>query len=65
MPIFEFKCQDCGQAFEEFFAPGESGDDLKCPVCASMKVKKLLSACTTQISGSAAGESCGVSPGGT
>ena len=65
MPIFEFKCQDCGRVFEEFFAPGESREDLKCPACVSANVKKLLSACVTKVSGAAAGASCGIAPGST
>ena len=41
MPLFEYKCADCGSKFEELI----SGDDVKvfCPKCKSEKVDRQLS----------------------
>jgi len=47
MPIYEYKCQKCGEAFE-FLARG--AEKPKCPNCGSRRLKKLVS------SFSAAGE---------
>lgn len=42
MPIFEYKCTDCGNEFEELVF---SQDEIpSCPQCTSKNVKKLMSA---------------------
>lgn len=41
MPIFEYRCQDCGVAFEALLRGNE---EVKCPQCGSMSLEKLLSA---------------------
>jgi putative FmdB family regulatory protein len=41
MPIYEYKCDDCGKDFEELvFGPGA----VKCPACGSGKTAKKMSA---------------------
>ncbi len=42
MPLYEFKCQDCGKKIEKFCKLGEDGSSFQCPSC-SGKVKKMLS----------------------
>jgi putative FmdB family regulatory protein len=65
MPIYEFKCGSCGEVFEEFFTPGESDAAIQCPKCESGEVKKLLSACSAQVSGgTSTGGACAPAPGG-
>jgi len=39
MPIYEFKCQDCGGQFEKIAKIEESPD---CPECGSSEVEKLV-----------------------
>ncbi len=63
MPIYEFVCEDCGETFEELVLGGAI-EGIKCPKCASEKVKKLMSACAFKAggkfvgSGSSACSSC-------
>ena len=70
MPIYEYKCRQCGHEFEELvFSPDETPP---CPECGSGQVEKLMSACAVQTEGSApglasmppAGNGCGGSSGG-
>ncbi len=44
MPIFEFKCEDCGKAFEFLELPGSVKKEPLCPECSSKKLVKLISA---------------------
>jgi putative FmdB family regulatory protein len=41
MPLFEFKCQDCGKAFEKIVP--SSRTKVACKHCESPHVEKLLS----------------------
>jgi len=41
MPLFEYKCRDCGTTFEKIVA--SSAADVVCEQCASPRVEKLLS----------------------
>ncbi len=53
MPIYEYKCNDCDNEFEELVF---SQDELPpCPKCQSKKVEKLMSACAVQTEGSGGG----------
>ncbi len=40
MPIYEYKCQDCGAIFEKLIYKEE---DVKCFICGGKNVKKLIS----------------------
>ena len=42
MPIYEYKCQDCGSIFEHFQKISDKDIDA-CKVCSKGKVKKLIS----------------------
>jgi len=41
MPLFEYKCRDCGETFEKIVA--SSTTSVVCKRCASLQVEKLLS----------------------
>ncbi len=41
MPTYEYKCEACGHAFENFQSM-TSAPIRKCPVCGKMKVKRLI-----------------------
>jgi putative FmdB family regulatory protein len=43
MPIFEFDCLKCGNAFEELVGHSEDPSRLACPNCNSRRIKKRLS----------------------
>ncbi|MGH8005101.1 MAG: FmdB family zinc ribbon protein [Limisphaerales bacterium] len=42
MPIYEYRCKDCGKPFELHQKMEERGAG-SCPACGSAKVEKLLS----------------------
>ena len=58
MPIFEYRCRECGAKFEKIVANGSS--QITCKQCASTRVDKLLS--VFAVSG-AARESAAAEPG--
>lgn len=41
MPIFEYRCPDCGARFEKIVGPGSS--QVACKTCGSRRVEKLIS----------------------
>lgn len=43
MPIYEYKCRECGFEFEELMSSDD--DSPQCPKCGSSKTEKLMSAC--------------------
>ncbi|GAB6177260.1 hypothetical protein JCM16814_21510 [Desulfobaculum senezii] len=55
MPIHEFRCEKCGNEFEELVIG--STTQVKCPSCGSEKTEKLLSCC--QFKSAGGGDSLG------
>lgn len=43
MPIYEYRCQDCGEKFEKFVRTSSDGTELSCPNCGSKQAEKLVS----------------------
>ena len=43
MPIYEFRCQECGKKFSALVGMTAEPDEEKCPFCSSVKVNKLVS----------------------
>jgi putative FmdB family regulatory protein len=41
MPMFEFRCEECGASFEELVR--RTGEEVECPKCGSAKLEKLYS----------------------
>jgi len=60
MPIYEYKCENCGERFEKLIYNDEK---IECPKCGSEKVRKLISLFTT--SGISSGSSCSSCSGGS
>ena len=58
MPIYEFKCQECGQTFEFLCLQSDDKDIISCPSCGGKKVDKLLST----FSSSGSGQGFGTAP---
>ncbi len=44
MPIYEYRCRDCGAEFEELGAPSQDSEAVTCRACAGRRVTRLLSA---------------------
>jgi putative FmdB family regulatory protein len=45
MPIFEYRCEECGHRFDAFFRQAEDADreELQCAKCGSQQVRKMFS----------------------
>jgi len=43
MPIYEYKCSECGGTFEFFIQSLSSAKNAECPACGSQRVDRLLS----------------------
>ncbi|MBI4964359.1 MAG: zinc ribbon domain-containing protein [Desulfomonile tiedjei] len=61
MPIFEFKCDHCGNDFEKLVFASED-QAVKCPKCGSEKTHKILSVFSSSGSERCSGASCGPRP---
>jgi len=53
MPIYEYRCKDCGNSFSRLQKIGASADGVKCPKCAGEKVERLFSSFASRSSGDA------------
>jgi|UniRef100_A0A7C4EUC5 putative FmdB family regulatory protein len=63
MPIYEFKCSNCGKEFERLmFASDHSQPE--CPVCGSTDTSKILSVFSCTGLDAQAQSSCGKTSGG-
>lgn len=61
MPIYEFRCEDCGNIFSELRKVGDF-DSGKCPACGSEKTGKKMSSFSSPSTASSGG--CAPSGGG-
>ncbi|MFN2225565.1 MAG: FmdB family zinc ribbon protein [Anaerolineae bacterium] len=44
MPIYEYRCQECGQRFEKLvMSIDREPEDLACPACGGGEVQRLIS----------------------
>ena len=43
MPIFEYRCENCGSKYEVLHKSSAHQEEVTCPKCNSTKSKKLLS----------------------
>lgn len=56
MPIFEFRCNRCGNIFEKLFLHSDEKMVMACPECSSESLERVVSRSNYAM---------GVSPGGT
>jgi putative FmdB family regulatory protein len=65
MPLYEYRCRECGNRFEVLQRLGQGAEGLTCPQCGAQQLEKqfstFASAGGTAQGGSAAG---GCGPGG-
>ncbi len=47
MPIYEYRCQDCGAVFEKFLRSTGGPVEVECPVCHGKKSQKSISLFST------------------
>ncbi|MBN1482084.1 zinc ribbon domain-containing protein [candidate division KSB1 bacterium] len=62
MPIYEYKCTQCGHRFDKLQRMGADGSDLTCPNCGAPRPEKMLSAFSSSGGGldsyASSGRSC-------
>lgn len=44
MPMYQYACADCGEAFEKKLSMSEAGELQECPGCGSRQTRKRLGA---------------------
>jgi putative FmdB family regulatory protein len=54
MPIYEYRCSECGEKFEKLVRLSTSTSEIECPKCGGQKVDKLISVFSPRTSSSAA-----------
>ena len=67
MPLYEYRCTQCGECFEVRQSIGEGGANLHCPKCKAGEPTKLFSTFSSPGTGSSfgIGDSCGTPSTGT
>ena len=60
MPIYEYRCEECGNRFEKFVRSMSTKVQVECPKCHSADCKKSISlfGTATTRSGSSAAANC-------
>ncbi|WP_456431349.1 FmdB family zinc ribbon protein [Thermosulfuriphilus sp.] len=51
MPIYEFRCEDCGHEFETLLKSRDKISEVSCSNCHGKRVKRLMSVARALISG--------------
>jgi putative FmdB family regulatory protein len=57
MPMYEYRCSECGSQYEQLRRMSEADRDLECPRCGSVDVARQVSACAVR--GSSSGGNSG------
>jgi len=62
MPVYEYKCKDCGKVSEFLVGVGQGKMEIKCSFCGSKKLEKIFSqsfiSTAGSIIGSGGGKTC-------
>lgn len=64
MPIFDFKCQECGYKFDLMISNANK-DQAKCPQCGAEKLQQLLSSFSAPRAGTAVDACAGCGSAGS
>mgnify|MGYP001007373888 CR=1 FL=1 len=64
MPIYEYRCEACGQEFEKRVASASQGGDVSCPACGQPKATKKLSTFAAVTRGGRSSEAAPACPAG-
>jgi len=58
MPIYEYRCRECGGEFETILFRQEDERDISCPECGRKHPQRLMSAFASCAASSNAGKAC-------
>ena len=64
MPIYEYKCQDCGNRFEKLVRRSSDVDTLECPSCGQKHLSQELSTFAAHANGGSKSQDMPVCPSG-
>ena len=64
MPIYEYRCRDCGHEFQKLQSMTAVGDGVSCPRCRSTRVERQISTFASGSSRGSSGSSSGCAPSG-
>ena len=60
MPVYEYRCKQCGRRFEKLVKVSAKPDEIVCPKCGARRAEKAVSLIGTTIGASnSLGASCG------
>ena len=62
MPLYEYRCETCGQQFESYQRMTEVKKEEACPACGGRAAKVGISMFATKGTSSQGGSSCGGGP---
>ncbi|MBM4464147.1 MAG: zinc ribbon domain-containing protein [Chloroflexi bacterium] len=62
MPIYEYRCSECGERFEKLVRFGTSTSEIECPKCGGRRVEKLISAFSTMMVSTTAASASACAP---
>jgi len=54
MPIYEYRCRDCGHRFSRLQKVGADADSVTCPACGAQQAERQLSTFASASSGGTA-----------
>lgn len=63
MPIFEYRCTDCGSSFDILHKGAENQDLVQCPDCASRNAVKKFSTFAASVTSGSSSYDAGCSTG--
>ena len=69
MPIYEYRCRECGDKFEKLVRSSTGEKEVRCPACDSQIVERQVSVCgfiggATALGATPSAGSCAPSGGG-
>ncbi len=62
MPIYEYRCDDCGAEFEKRVARAADSDGVRCPACGQKRLTTRLSTFAAVTGGSASRDTAPACP---
>ena len=64
MPIYEYRCEECGETFDKFVRSMRTNFQVECPQCHSKRCKKSISLFGASVSGGGTASDAACAPSG-